>query len=240
MGTSDFMTQVLGLHHFQSKYFGIWQPVTHMFVHASFNHLLFNMLGLIVFAPMLEVVWGAKRFLIFYFVCGIGAGLLYSTWNYIELAPQLTAYNDFLANPTPGAAEQFILKFHKGLAGTFSGFFQGFEAAPNDASYIAQAKLYFENLVGSSLNRPMVGASGALYGVLAAFGLLFPNTELVLLFPPIPVKAKYMIGFYALLALYGVYDNSPSDSTAHFAHIGGMIFGAVMVFIWRRDRRNFY
>ena len=94
LGTSEVITGLLGLHHINSPYFGLWQWLSHMFVHASFNHLLFNMLGLVVFAPLLETVWGTNRFTIFYLICGLGAGMLYSIWNYIELAPQISAYQE--------------------------------------------------------------------------------------------------------------------------------------------------
>jgi len=240
MGTSEYFTEILGLHHVDSPKFQVWQWFTHMFVHSGFNHILFNMLGLVVFGPMLESVWGSNRFMIFYLICGLGAGMLYSVWNYVELMPEVSAYKALLENTTPGIAEQFVLKYHRGASSQLYSFFTEFQLNPKNGDLIAMAKSYCRQLMEMELNRPMVGASGAIYGVLAAFGLLFPNTELMLIFPPIPIKAKFVIGVYAIIALWGAFNPSPGDSIAHFAHVGGMVFGALLVWVWKKDRRNFY
>jgi membrane associated rhomboid family serine protease len=240
MGSQAFIDQILGLHHIYSEYFGPWQWLTHMFVHANFNHLLFNMIGFIVFAPMLERVWGSGRFLTFYLICGLGAGFLYSGWSFVEVQGQISAFESFEMAPTPGKAEQFFLNYYRPLVGRMQVFIDSYASAGQASESFKTLVTIMRDLTSQQLNRPMVGASGAIYGVLIGFGLLFPNTELMLLFPPIPIKAKYMVGFYAVTALYGSFANDPSDSTAHFAHVGGMIFGAIMVYIWRKDRRYFY
>lgn len=238
-GSKEFVDNVLGLHHIDSQYFGPWQWLTHMFVHGGFNHILFNMLGLAVFGPMIEYVWGEKRFVFFYLFCGLGAGLLYSIWNYYEFQQQYLAYQAFLDAPSIGGAEQYFLKFYPNLKGRMSMYLMDFEANGLNSTGYQYVKNTMQLLTESNLDKPMVGASGALYGVLAAFGLLFPNMQLMLLFPPIPIKAKYVVLIYAVIAVYSAFSNDPTDNTAHLAHIGGLLFGALMVWYWRNDTKRF-
>jgi len=210
----DIRTE-LGLYNFKSEHFRPYQIVTYMFMHGDFFHLLFNMFALVMFGSILERIWGAKRFLIFYFVTGIGAVVLYSIVNYIE-------YMGYVSQLTTSDLNE--IREH------------GREVFMNSQRYRDDIM----NNVNASLNTPMVGASGALFGVMTAFGVLFPNTELIMLFFPVPIKAKYFIPLMILLELYlGVMQFS-GDNVAHFAHLGGAVIGFILLKIWQKKRNDFY
>jgi len=186
------LTRKLGLFYVGSDYFRPYQFITHMFMHGSILHIFSNMFALWMFGTRLETFWGPKRFLFFYFFCGLGAALIHSTVTYFEI--------------------------------------QHLAQTAVDPGYLVAVK-----------NIPTVGASGAVFGVLLAFGMIFPNTQLMLLFPPIPIKAKFFVFFYALFELYaGVSSLQGGSNIAHFAHIGGMLFGYILIKYWSRGRRNFY
>lgn len=163
-----FFTEQLALFHWKSPFFKPWQFVTHMFMHGTFMHLFFNMFALWMFGNTLENLLGSKKFLIFYFVCGIGASICY---------------------------------------------------------------LAVMSLGTPDLGMPMVGASGAIYGLLFAFGYLFPNLMVYIYFL-FPLKAKYFVAIYAALELFSGLRNNPADNVAHFAHIGGMLFAFIILRIW--------
>lgn len=177
-----------GLFYIGSDYFHPYQFVTHMFMHGSFLHILSNMFALWMFGSRLENLWGPKRFLFFYFFCGLGAAVMHSFVTYADI---------------------------------------NYIATPDEAMLM--------------LNIPTVGASGAVFGVLLAFGMVFPNTQLMLLFPPIPIRAKFFVFFYALFELYaGISSFHGGSNIAHFAHLGGMLFGFILLKIWSKQRGNFY
>lgn len=229
-----------GLRSVLSPAFAPYQFVTHMFLHAGFMHLFSNMLGLFVFGPMLERVWGSNRFLFFYFFTGIGAGLLFSGINYYETSELRDSVMVFNAGPSPEALQNFLYRNSPSLLAEFDNFLNAFEDNPGDSAYIRGSIKIVNSYYAQQVNIPMVGASGAIFGILMAFGLLFPNTELFLLFPPIPIKAKYLVAFYGAYELYsGVY-RTQSDNVAHFAHIGGMLFAFILVRYWNTQRKNFY
>jgi membrane associated rhomboid family serine protease len=195
---NPLITFMGSLHLYKSEYFRPYQLVTHMFLHDPNNigHILFNMFGLWMFGSILERSWGPKRFLIFYLICGVGAGLI-----------SLLALNY--------QYEQYL---------------HGVTALP----------AIYQNDIGNFLNEPMLGASGAIMGVFAAFGYLFPNTQLFIMFVPIPIKAKYAIPGLVLLDLFGGIYNA-SDGIAHFAHLGGALVGFLLVLYWnKKDRETFY
>ncbi len=173
------LASALAVYYPSSAYFRPWQIVTHMFMHANFNHLLFNMFALYMFGSALEAYLGAKRFLIFYLLSGIGALVLYMLVLHFEIS-SLT----------------------------------GFQYA-------------------RFVNTPMLGASGAVFGLLAGYGMVFPNNRIMLLIPPIPMKAKYFVMIYAGIELaFGV--SRINDGVAHFAHLGGAIVGALIILYWRK------
>jgi len=203
----------LGLHFPLSDKFRLHQIFTHMFMHGDITHLFFNMFALYMFGRVLESVWGPKRFLLFYLVTGIGAALIHSAVNFIEyysVTPKMSA--DEIA---------YVREIGYGIWAEGKNF-----------SNELPAKL---NLI---LNTPTVGASGAVFGILLGFGMLFPNTQLMLLFPPIPIKAKYFVIGYGVIELFlGI---KGGGNVAHFAHLGGMIFGYFMIKYWNKTLHRFY
>lgn len=185
------MIDLLGLHFWKAEDFKIWQAITYMFMHGGFSHLFFNMFALWMFGRVIESDMGGKRFLLYYMICGVGAGLCNLGVNWFE-------YTQYLGQ----------------------GYSQG-------------ALQHWANSVVT------VGASGATFGVLLAFGMLHPNDRIMLLIPPIPMKAKYFVIGYGLLELYfGV--SGTQSGIAHFAHVGGMLFGIVLLVLWKRMGKIHY
>jgi len=202
------------LYFIKSENFNIFQYVTYMFMHGGFTHLFFNMFALWMFGRVLESVWGPKRFLTFYMVTGIGAALIHTLVNYIHFTS--------LKNELSPDMYEMVL---------------------NDGERLwSQGKVFTDEAMKSLqilLYTPTVGASGAVFGILLAFGMLFPNTQLMLLFPPIPIKAKYFVIMYGALELYlGL--TRPGSNIAHFAHLGGMLFGFFMIKYWQKNTNTFY
>lgn len=242
------LDNTLGLHLPQSQYWAPWQYVTHMFMHASlspygrieFTHLFFNMFALFMFGRILESVWGAKRFLIYYFVCGLGAGLLNSAIGWFEVHSMYEQYHLFLESPDPHILADFAKKQLGEPAGWVWTTIDGWIDNQRSPEYIEAGKQIFKRIVDLKANVPMVGASGAIFGILLAFGMLFPNTELFLMFVPIPIKAKYFVVGYGLLELYLGMRNSAGDNVAHFAHLGGMLFGFLLIRWWNKRSKKFY
>ena len=234
-GRLEILTEFLGLHFLNSSLFSPYQLVTHMFMHAGFTHLLFNMMGLVFFGSWLERAWGTNRFLIFYFTCGIGAGLLYMGFNYIELQQMLDARAAFMADPTPDGLADFMSKYTGGYRSMISDV-EAFGQNPNNPEIIYSAKRLVNQLSELRVNSPMIGASGAVFGVIMAFGLLFPEAELFFFPLPFPVRAKYVVLFYGATALFGAIHKEPGDNVAHYAHLGGMFFGWLMVRYYRSHK----
>ncbi len=200
---------ILGIYFPKSDSFAPVQIISHMFMHADFMHILFNMYALFIFGQALENVWGPKRFLIYYFVTGLGALLLHES----VLALQ---YNSLAKMLSPEAVQTII---NEGSSGEY----------PNMIMQSLQALL----------NTPTMGASGAVFGVLLAFGILFPNTQLMIIFPPIPIKAKYFVLIYGVLELVLAF-TQPGSNIAHFAHLGGMLFGYLLIRYWRKTTKTLY
>lgn len=181
-----------------------WQIVTHMFMHASLGHIFFNMFALYMFGSQLERVWGPKRFLNYYLICGLGAFLLH------ELVVGYGMYTQY-GTWFPDLQEMYPRMGFSELQRLSRGVFV-----------------------------PVVGASGAVFGLLLGFGMLFPNTRLQLLFPPVPIKARYFVMGYGAIELLMALQNNPGDNVAHFAHLGGMFFGYLLLKQWQKDRDVFY
>jgi membrane associated rhomboid family serine protease len=207
------LANLLGLHYVQSPNFKPYQLVTHMFMHGGLMHLVFNMFALWMFGRVLESVWGPRRFFIFYFVTGIGAAVFYSLVNFIEF--------QYIASKLSPETVQMVMN--------------------NGAELLNQGQNYVDSpgKLNLLLNVPTVGASGAVFGILLGFGMLFPNTELMLLFPPIPIKAKYFVMIYGAIELFSGITGA-GGNVAHFAHLGGMLFGFIMIKYWNKSTRNFY
>lgn len=186
-----FMYETFALFYPTSPFFHWWQPVTHMFMHGGFWHLLFNMYTLFIFGTVLERVWGAKKFLIFYFVTGLGAALVHTDVEWIQM-------QSWLGKAAEGSA-----------------------AALNAIHVLKMT--------------PTVGASGAIYGVLMGYAMLYPDSMLTLLFPPVSLKAKWFVLIFAAIELLtGV--TGTGGGIAHFAHLGGLIFGFALIWYWKKNR----
>jgi membrane associated rhomboid family serine protease len=230
------------LFYFQSVYFKPFQFLTYMFMHADFWHLFSNMLGLLVFGPLLEQFLGPKKLLTLWMVCGVGAGVLYSGYLTYEIKALESKAFSYEANPDPETFNRLMLSDPGNLNKIDLGeLIDDYSRNPTDPILESKSVNSVNYVVQYKINTTrMVGASGALFGILIAFGMLFPNTQLFLLFPPMPVKAKYLVGVYALYTIYNVFLNSPTDNVAHFAHLSGLLIGAVLVYYWKKDRKSFY
>ena len=242
------LDRIFGLHLPQSPDWGIWQYVTHMFMHASvssygrieFTHIFFNMFALYMFGRILESVWGSKRFLIFYLVCGIGAGVLNSVVGWFQVRGLYEQYHNFVESPDPYILSEFAKKQLGAPAAWVWNVIDGWINNPTSAEYIEAGKQIFNRIIDLKVNVTMVGASGAIFGLLVAFGMLFPNTELYIMFVPIPIKAKYFVIGYGVLELFLGMNNAAGDNVAHFAHLSGMLFGFLLVKWWNKHRKSFY
>ena len=238
--TNESVIERFGLHSFLSDQFNPIQLLTHMFIHAGLGHIFSNMIGLLVFGPMLERVWGPQRFTFFYFFCGLGAALLFSGINYYEMQDITTAVSTYRADPSPDGFLAFVTQHAGSYYDQMEAFIDKYQHNPGNQSLIDGSLQIVNRIYGRQVNEPMVGASGAIFGVIMGFGLLFPNTQLFLLFPPIPVKAKYLVIFYGAYELYSGIQRSQSDNVAHFAHIGGMLFAFILIKYWEIQRKTFY
>ena len=201
------LSGMFGLHYYAADNFRWWQLVTYMFMHGNFTHLFNNMFSLYMFGRLLEMVWGERRFLVYYFFTGIGAGIIQQlAWRYemIDFIAQFAVNAEAAANIHTMSYEQLA---------TIAGYSD-----------------LIKHLV-------TVGASGSVFGILLAFGMMFPNARIFLLFPPMPLKAKWLVIGYGLFELFaGVW--GVQSGVAHYAHLGGMLFGFILIQLWK-NQRNF-
>ncbi|AYL98625.1 rhomboid family intramembrane serine protease [Mucilaginibacter celer] len=204
----------LGGYYFNAPNFHLWSFISYMFLHADYHqpaHIIFNMFALFSFGPILEQTLGSKKFFNFYFICGIGAMLC-----------------------------QMLVQAYEVHAITGGFTLSNVSADPQDFSAFAPYGMLGVKLY-SIYNVPIVGASGAIFGLLVGFGMLYPNLEMMVLFIPVPVKAKYIIPAYIVFELYMGLNPMEGDSVAHYAHLGGALVGFLMIKIWRLQRpNNFY
>jgi membrane associated rhomboid family serine protease len=233
------LTEKLGLFYPGSVHFRPYQFVTHMFMHGDFFHLLFNMFALYMFGKVLEMVWGSKRFLIYFFVTGLGAAALHSFVTYLEMSALQKSVAAFVNTPSPDLLAAFVKSNLSHPATWVVDLVNNWGVTPNNPVYIQQSVDLVQRIFTERINIPTVGASGAVFGVLLAFGYLFPNTELMLLFPPVPIKAKYFVIGYGAIELYLGITQSNSN-IAHFAHLGGMLFGFILLKYWSHNTKKFY
>jgi len=208
------LATILGLYFPKSDQFMPLQIVTHMFMHGSLLHLLFNMYALFIFGQVLEQVWGPKRFLTYYLVCGLGAAFVHETVIFLQYEKIMNVIG----------SDQYEMVLNEGAA-----LFKNYQGFPNELMRDLQL----------ILNMPTVGASGAVFGILLAFGMLFPNTQLMLLFPPIPIRAKYFVIGYGAIELYLAF-TQPGSNIAHAAHLGGMLFGYFLIKYWQKTTNTLY
>lgn len=186
----------LGMHYWGANMFNPAQMITYMFMHGGWSHIFFNMFGLFMFGRILEMRLGSKRFLLYYMITGIGAGIVQQIVWSMDIVPILQEVNNQLT-------------------------------VANSAAILAQKEIFLNHFI-------TVGASGSIFGLLLAFGMLFPNEAIYIMFIPIPIKAKYFVVIYAVIELMFGVGNFSFDNVAHFAHLGGMLFGFALLWYWRR------
>ena len=199
---------LLALHYYENDKFLITQFLTHMFMHGSPSHILFNMFGLWMFGSPLEQMWGRQKFLFFYISSGLGAAFLQMAIYYLQVK---NLYDVVELNNLSLSDPQQLLNY--------------------------MSQIDYNNAI-SSFNSVMVGASGAIYGILVAFAFSFPNSKLMLLFLPFPIKAKFFVPLLILIDLFFGVSSYSVGPIAHFAHIGGALIGLVMVLYWKKNQFN--
>jgi membrane associated rhomboid family serine protease len=235
--------RLMALHAVQSDDFKVWQLLTHMFMHGGLMHILFNMFALFSFGGLLENIWGAKKFIFFYISCGLGAAALHLGISYLELQNMLHEIS--YLNLPPDIIHKImnvpVLENGRVSVEAFNNEVPGLLG--KYAKEMGQPE--FQTLFDVALKNqiPMVGASGAIYGLLVAFAFMFPNVELMMMFIPLPIKAKYFVpGILTLDLFLGLKGQSifgfGDDGVAHFAHIGGALIGFIMMWYWKKNQFN--
>lgn len=240
------LDDLLGLHYPASMAFKPWQFITYMFMHGNIWHIFFNMFALWMFGYALENIWGPRRFLIYYLVTGIGAALVQCLVIFITINPTILLLNGLIADTNAPAIFDFITQ-HALQINQYSGDIylqsQKFQEAlqtlaynPDNHQALQIAHNFLVDYREYYLNLPnVIGASGAVFGILLAFGMLFPNT-LIFIYFLFPIKAKYFVIIYGLIELFYGFTGEESN-VAHFAHLGGMIFGFFLILYWKKRGR---
>jgi membrane associated rhomboid family serine protease len=214
----ELSNDLLSLHYFENDKFIVHQVFSHMFMHGSIAHLFFNMFALWMFGSPLIQIWGNNKFLFFYFSSGIGAAIIQSLAYYFNVN---SVTNDLLANGVTADEIQNLL-----ISGSYN---------TGIIEFVSEKRL---SSMFYDFNSVMVGASGAIYGIVVAFAFLFPNTKLMLLIPPVPIKAKYLVPLLILGDIFFGFTSASIGNIAHFAHIGGAITGFLMMWYWKRNQFN--
>lgn len=243
------LRDTLGLHWLGSDKFAFYQPITYMFMHGNFQHILFNMFAVWMFGNAIENIWGTRRFLTYYLITGLGAAVLHYGIVYFDT---IQGFNYLI--------DQFL---NQPSAQTLNAFFQDYKIQIDSQTGIGAAfnkvEPHLKNVLAGSTaivdieqsydfmdtyrtyflgTMNVIGASGSLFGILLAFGMMFPNAELYMMFIPIPIKAKYFVAGYGAIELYSGIAGS-SDGIAHFAHLGGLITGFILIKIWQKFDSSF-
>ena len=243
-GAGFSFENVFALHAWQSPLFKPWQLVTHMFLHGDFGHIFGNMLALYMFGAVLENLWGPKRFLTFIIICGLGAALMHLLFLSYELVPMMKDYTDILVERASNSGQTTAL-FNFGMKHPHA-FEQNADLVgivannPNNVEASNALFQYVSSYYEANLNTATLGASGAVFGILAAFVYLFPNTYIYLYFL-VPIKAKWLGIGYFTWELFFAIRNSAGDNIARWAHVGGAIVGLIIVMTWnKKNKKNFY
>jgi membrane associated rhomboid family serine protease len=214
----ELMYDLFAMHYPNNSDFILWQPVTHMFMHGDITHILFNMFGLWMFGTPLEQMWGKQKFVFFYLSAGFGAVLIQTiVYHYDVMSVTQILIDNGLTNSDVDA------------------FYKTGRLNTSIIQSVGEDRLYSGI---QSFKAVMVGASGALYGTLVAFAMLFPNVQLMLLFPPIPIKAKFFVPLLILFDLFFGFTSYSVGPIAHFAHIGGAVTGFLMMWYWKKNQFN--
>lgn len=245
------LNDMLGLHYFLSEKFRLWQFITYMFMHGNFPHLFFNMFAVFMFGGAMENMWGPKKFLTFYIITGLGAAVAHYAIVYFQLNASLANINDYIASPSVDKLQGLITsntftgfssrEFNESLQSFIQTFNDTYSKNPSEAlqmsiDFMKESKM-------AVYNAPVVvGASGAIFGLLLAYGMTFPNNYLYV-YLVLPIKAKYFVIIYGLIELFSGVANYSGDNVAHFAHLGGLVTGFIIIQYWKyknRNRRNDY
>lgn len=214
----ELMYDLFAMHYPNNSDFILWQPVTHMFMHGDITHILFNMFGLWMFGTPLEQMWGKQKFVFFYLSAGFGAVLIQTiVYHYDVMSVTQILIDNGLTNSDVDT------------------FYKTGRLNTSIIQSVGEDRLYSGI---QSFKAVMVGASGALYGILVAFAMLFPNVQLMLLFPPIPIKAKFFVPLLILFDLFFGFTSYSVGPIAHFAHIGGAVTGFLMMWYWKKNQFN--
>jgi membrane associated rhomboid family serine protease len=232
----------LGLHYFKAPDFHVWQIITYMFMHGNFGHIFFNMFALWMFGAAVENYWGTKKFLLYYLATGIGAALTHYVISAVEIGPAMALFNQFLDAPSIDTYRHLVENNQIAqLQGALQNNYHVLQQNPGALNELVAATISIEDSYLNSFL--LIGASGAIYGILLAFGFLFPNSPIYIYFL-FPIKAKWFVVIFGVIELlYGVMGTS--DGVAHFAHLGGMIFGILLIWLWHRhenrgEQQTFY
>jgi membrane associated rhomboid family serine protease len=241
------LTDKLGLHYFGSDKFRPYQLITYMFMHGSLAHIFFNMFALYMFGSSIENFWGPKRFLIYYLVTGLGAAIIHYIVVYVnDVKPITDLINDYVESPSGEKLQSFLTSTKFTLASPelqelYAGFSKNYNLNihTNPSEAISSSITFMQEYKEAYLNLPVVvGASGAVFGLLLAFGMMFPNNVIYIYFA-IPIKAKYFVMLYGAIEIFSGISNSGNDNVAHFAHLGGMLFGFILIMYWRKNKTQF-
>lgn len=227
------LVSMFGLKCVLSTHFQPYQFFSHLFVHASLQHLLSNMFVLFTFGPVLEHTLGKKRFLLFYFTTGIGAALLYAFMQYIGMHQLITSYYAYASAPTPENFMAYLKHFSHSTYAHLHNLITNFFAYPTNLNYITQSKEVAQALYTFKVDMPTVGASGSMFGIFMAFAMLYPHTTLWLFLIPFPIKAKYVLWIYVCYEGYAAIMHNPTDNIAHVAHLGGILFAYFFIRWWQ-------
>lgn len=245
------LNDMLGLHYFLSEKFRLWQFITYMFMHGNFPHLFFNMFAVFMFGGAMENMWGPKKFLTFYIITGLGAAVAHYAIVYFQLNASLANINDYIASPSVDKLQSLITsntfsrfssrEFNESLQSFIQTFNETYSKNPSEA--IQMSVDFMKESKMAVYNAPVVvGASGAIFGLLLAYGMTFPNNYLYV-YLVLPIKAKYFVIIYGLIELFSGVANYSGDNVAHFAHLGGLLTGFIIIQYWKyknRNRRNDY
>lgn len=227
------LDKLFGLHYVEAPDFKIWQIFTYMFMHGNFGHLFFNMFSLWMFGAAIENLWGSKRFIIYYLITGIGAAIIHYVVIYFQIYQDIALFNVFLENPNLDNYRNLAELVHSDrIKPVLENNLRVLQANPASLNELSLATVNIKDSFLNSFN--VIGASGSVFGILLAFGMLFPNAMLYIYFF-LPIKAKWFVIIYGVLELvFGV--TGTNDGVAHFAHLGGMLFGLILILFWKKKR----
>jgi membrane associated rhomboid family serine protease len=227
------LDDLFGLHYFQASKFKVWQVITYMFMHGDFWHLFFNMFALWMFGSSIENIWGSKKFIIYYLITGIGAALIHYIIIYFQINHDMLLFNQFLDLPNEENLKHLFGSVKSDEAkGILRKYIIENSSLNPDIKQISNDFVIIKDNFLNSFN--IIGASGSVFGILLAFGMLFPNSVIYLYFF-LPLKAKWFVIIFGVLELfYGV--TGSQDGIAHFAHLGGMLFGIILILYWKKKK----